>query len=120
MLHDQCAPLASCCYQAGIAFVIASCTPFGYGGVVAEPQVPRGEPAQAFVLFQYHEPGFIQEGCDLVPWCLVEEQVVALGDDQACFRRDGDGPRYRVVDFTAEDRCEDLREVERSWRSNAT
>ena len=56
MLHDQCAPLASCCYQAGIAFVIASCTPFGYGGVVAEPQVPRGEPAQAFVLFQYHEP----------------------------------------------------------------
>lgn len=93
VFDDECAPLASWCYQAGIAFVIAGCTPCGDGGVLVEPLVPGGEPAQGFVLVEFHEPGFIQEGCDLVPWGLVKKQVGALGDDQACFRRDGDGPR---------------------------
>ena len=74
MLDDECAPEASWCYQAGIAFVIAGCAPFGDGGVVVELQVPGGEPAQAFALFEFHEPGFIQEGCDLVPWGLVKSR----------------------------------------------
>ena len=108
VVDNDCAPLVSCCYQAGVAFVIAGCTPFGDGGIVVELQVPGGEPAQAFVLVEFHEPGFIQERCDLVPWGLVKEQVVALGDDQAYFRRDGDGPSDRVVDLAAEDRREDL------------
>jgi hypothetical protein len=54
--------------------------------------VPGGEPAQAFVLCEFHEPDFIQEGCDLVPWGLVKKKVVALGDDQACFRRNATYP----------------------------
>ena len=60
VFDDERAPLASCSYQPGIAFVIAGCTPFGDGGVVVEPQVPGGEPAQAFAMFEFHEPGFIQ------------------------------------------------------------
>jgi hypothetical protein len=108
VLDDECAAEASWCHQAGIAFVITGCTPFGEGCVVVEPHVPGGESAQAFVLFEFHEPGFMQEGCDLVPWGIVKEQLVALGDDQACFRRDGDGPGDRVVDFAAEHGGEDF------------
>jgi hypothetical protein len=54
--------------------------------------MPGDEPLEPDILTRVDVPAFVQQPPDRIPVRSFDEQVVAFGDDEGNFPRDGDGP----------------------------
>src|SRR5262245_40652995 len=72
------------------------------GGRLAEADVAGDQPLQAFARFEVAIPDLVEPGPYACPVALVEQQVVALGDDQAGGPRHGDAARDGLLQVAFE------------------
>ena len=78
-------------------------------GAAAELLVAPHQALHAQRVVDLHVPDLVEQRRDLGPWTFLQQQVVALGDDELRLRQHGNGAGDRLLDFAPElGRVDDL------------